>query len=249
MAVLPDQNPAPGKLTAAQVAQWAASGGFGGVLTEAAGAASGSDPIVVATAVGLAESSGNPDTTHHNADGSIDYGVWQINDRAHEALFTQYPQWWSVTNANMAFAVWSAAGNSFSPWSSFKSGAYLVHMPAAQAARSQAGNPTGQGTVVTNNPLVNATNGLLGIAQKVFAAGSWLSSRQNWGRVALVGLGGAALVGALVIIARSPIEGAVGGISGVRGLLGSSGNDQPESEPESSADDKATESESKGEGS
>jgi hypothetical protein len=210
--VLPDQNPAPGKLTAAQVAQWAVQGGFGGLVTEVTGAASGEDTVTVATAIGLAESSGNPDVTHHNADGSVDYGVWQINDKAHEPLFVQFPQWWTVTNADMAFQVYQEAGNSFKPWTTFTSGAYKLHMPAAAAARGQAGAPTAQGQVVTNNPLVNATNGLLGIAQKVFSAGTWLSSRQNWGRVAFVALGGAALVGALVIIARSPIEDAVGAV-------------------------------------
>jgi hypothetical protein len=35
-------------------------------------------------------------------------------------------------NANAAYAIYSAAGDSFTPWSTFKTGAYLAHMPSAQ---------------------------------------------------------------------------------------------------------------------
>jgi hypothetical protein len=213
-AVLPDQNPSPGKLTPAQIAQWAAGAGFGGVLTAAAGitTAKGENPLQVAVAIALAESGGDPDAVHHNADGSVDRGVWQINDRAHPDLYEKWPQWWSATNADMAFGVYQSAphgGNSFSPWSTYKSGAYLIHMPAAKTAITDVSDPTVQGTVVTNNPLVNATNGLLSIAQGIFKAGAWMASPANWGRVALVTLGGAALVGALFIVAKPAIEGAV----------------------------------------
>lgn len=207
--ILPDGNPAPGKLTTGQVAQWAIGGGFGGLLTIANSAATGGqNPVVVATAVGMAESGGNPDATHHNADGSVDYGVWQINSKAHAALFTTYPDWWSSSNANMAFEVYTGGGNSFSPWTAYKSGAYLAFMPAAEVAVATAGDgqPTAQGTVTTNNPLANAANGILGVAQGFFKAGTWLSSRANWGRIALVGIGAAALIGALAIIAKPAVD-------------------------------------------
>lgn len=82
--------------------------------------------LVTAVAIALAESGGNPnalgDTNIGSGTGS--FGLWQINADAHPeyAPFTQLydPQ----TNANAAYAIYSAAGNSFSPWSTYKNGAY-----------------------------------------------------------------------------------------------------------------------------
>lgn len=111
-----------GNLTASQIAVYAANAGFKGT------------DLQTAVAVALAESSGNPNAngdTEITAGGSV--GLWQINLAAHpefngENLYD--PQ----TNANAAYAVYQAAGYSFSPWSTYKSGAYEANLTAAQEA-------------------------------------------------------------------------------------------------------------------
>jgi hypothetical protein len=94
---------------------------------------SGSD-LATAVAIALAESSGNPnaynpETASGAQPGQGSYGLWQIYLTAHPEDASQNlydPQ----TNANDAYAIYSAAGNSFAPWSTFKSGAYLAQVPA-----------------------------------------------------------------------------------------------------------------------
>jgi hypothetical protein len=80
----------------------------------------------IAAAIALAESSGNP-----NAIGDLtlgtSVGLWQINLRWHPEYTEQMlldPQ----TNANAAYSVYRAAHFSFTPWSTYKSNAYLAHL-------------------------------------------------------------------------------------------------------------------------
>ncbi len=86
----------------------------------------------IAVAIALAESHGNP-----NAVGDLDLGrsigLWQINLAAHPEYLEEQlydPQ----TNANAAFAIYQAAGNSFSPWTTFQTGAYQQFQPGSFSA-------------------------------------------------------------------------------------------------------------------
>lgn len=98
------------KLSATDIAGYAGNAGF-----------VGSD-LVMAVAVALAESSGNPGAVGDLAitpGGSV--GLWQINIKYHPEFTGQNltdPQ----TNANAAYSVYLAAGSSFSPWSTYKNG-------------------------------------------------------------------------------------------------------------------------------
>jgi hypothetical protein len=102
-------------LSSAQIQSYAAAAGF-----------SGAD-LATAVAIALAESypSGNPDS--YNPEGS--YGLWQI-------YLPMHPEYAGVnlydpqTNASAAFAIYSAAGSRFTPWSTFNSGAYAKYMAA-----------------------------------------------------------------------------------------------------------------------
>lgn len=84
---------------------------------------SGSD-LSIAVAIALAESSGNPNAVGDNGDS---IGLWQIN-------LPNHPEYANVdltdpqTNANAAFAIYQQAGNSFTPWTTFKTGAYQQYM-------------------------------------------------------------------------------------------------------------------------
>lgn len=109
------------KLSASEIATYAANAGFSG------------DDLVTAVAIALAESGGDPQAhgdTSITPGGSL--GLWQINLRWHpefaanpNALYD--PQ----TNANAAYKVYGQQG--FQAWSTFNGGQYQAHLPDAQA--------------------------------------------------------------------------------------------------------------------
>lgn len=109
--------------TVSNIAGYARNAGFTGV------------DLITATAIALAESSGdpnayNPEVAAGTPDGQGSYGLWQIYLKAHpefagENLYD--PQ----TNANAAYQVYKNAGYKFTPWSTYKNGAYQAQLDAA----------------------------------------------------------------------------------------------------------------------
>ena len=110
-----------GKLSSAAIRQLAVNAGF-------------PDPDT-ATAIAMAESSGNPAAVgdaNLTPGGSI--GLWQINLAAHPEYTAdqlQDPQ----TNANAAYAIYAAAGNQFTPWTTYNTGAYQAYLPSQSASQ------------------------------------------------------------------------------------------------------------------
>lgn len=186
-------------LTAPQIAQWAIQAGFSG------------QDLVTAVAVALAESNGRIDATNTNSNGSTDYGVWQINS-VHSDEFAKYPQWWSVENADMAHDIYAAAGNQWTPWSTFTSGKYTSFLlQATSAAKSpDTGNVVGgPGDTKTVNiiPGVDSiAQSLSGFTTSLAAIAGWIGDPQNWERVGMVFIGGALVVGALIMVAGGPVS-------------------------------------------
>lgn len=99
----------------------------------------------VAAAIAMAESSGNPDATDYDSNGTVDRGLWQINS-IHGAQST-----FSVAqNAKAAVAI-SGNGSNWTPWTTFNSGAYRQYLnssatPAAAhttAKTTTASSPNG----------------------------------------------------------------------------------------------------------
>lgn len=196
--------PPPGGGTTGQtvspeiLGRWAADAGFSG------------DDLVIAVAVALAESGGRSDAVGTNGDGTRDYGAWQINDRAHADLFDRFPQWgYGPDNARMAHAVWAASG--WSAWTTYKNGKYRAFMDQGRQGAANPNLPTQQGNVdtVVAPWLQGLANGVLQIAQAVFKGGAWAANPHNWVRASLVGLGGALVVGALVIVAKPVVDPAI----------------------------------------
>lgn len=200
------------RLSDAQIAGWAKSAGFP------------DDQIATAVAVALAESSGRIDAVGGpNYNGSYDYGVWQINESAHPEKFQQWPDWWSVTNANMAFAVWSAAGRRWTPWSVYNSQAYLLYMPRGTAVADAPpagtnkspysekldipGVPDAAANAIgdTTAALVGIGNAMKTLAAGSFKAGQWIAQPGNWIRVAQVGVGVVLLGVALNVVIRPTV--------------------------------------------
>ena len=99
-----------------------------------------------ASAVALAESSGNPNAISV----TNDFGVMQINKSAHPELFRQFIWNDPLQNMRMALVVFQQAGNKWSPWSTYKSGRYKLFMSQTGSANSGgvagAGGALGLGT-------------------------------------------------------------------------------------------------------
>lgn len=133
------------------------SGGFGlqsplSIYQYALNAGFSGGDLITAVAIALAESGvggivGNADAYNPEIlarggtpEGQGSYGLWQIYLRDHpefsgENLFD--PQ----VNANAAFSIYRAAGNSFLPWATFKSLSQENIDTAASVASSTAGQP------------------------------------------------------------------------------------------------------------
>ena len=111
--------------SAAPCAQVAAQAGFS------------DEGLVNAVAVGLAESACNPRARLHNGptsgcpDGSIDRGMWQINDCYHAEVSDGCA--YNVTcNANAAYRI-SAGGSDFRQWTTYRNGRYRAFLDQAEA--------------------------------------------------------------------------------------------------------------------
>jgi hypothetical protein len=83
--------------------------------------------INIAVAVARAESGWDAKATNQNSNGSVDYGLMQINS-IHEAILATGN--WADPGDNMAMAhtIWVDAGKSWGPWVTFWSGSYQKYL-------------------------------------------------------------------------------------------------------------------------
>jgi hypothetical protein len=94
--------------------------------------------IVVAAAVAMAESQGNPLSIDYDSNGTTDYGLWQINWPTHAGVLgivdptTLYDP---ATNAEAAYVI-SDHGTNWRPWVTYQTGAEIPYLLAAKAAVS-----------------------------------------------------------------------------------------------------------------
>jgi hypothetical protein len=108
---------------------------FAQLLALAEGAGFQGNDVQTAAAVALAESGGNPMAYNPEVAALAppqkgSYGLWQIYLNVHPE-FAGQNLFDPATNAAAAFSVYSAAGNSFSPWSTYGSGAFTKYLPSA----------------------------------------------------------------------------------------------------------------------
>ncbi|MDT7782534.1 MAG: hypothetical protein QOF58_953 [Pseudonocardiales bacterium] len=90
--------------------------------------------LVVAVAVGMAESRCDPSARYVNSDShnSVDRGLWQINDYWHPEV-SDSCAYNAACNAREAYKI-SDQGSDWSPWSTYKSGRYKQFVDDARAA-------------------------------------------------------------------------------------------------------------------
>jgi Lysozyme like domain len=113
------------------------------ILTLALGAGFSPDgeEAITATAIALAESSGNPNA-HNDVPPDDSFGLWQINmlgalgpDRREKLGLSRNEELFDPpTNARAARFVFNEAGQKFRPWSTFTNGAFKDHLSAARDA-------------------------------------------------------------------------------------------------------------------
>ena len=163
--------------------------------------------VETGVAIAEAESGGDPLATNHNTNGTTDYGLWQINS-VHAALLATHDWRNPLDNTRMAYAIWKAAGGSFTPWATYNSGAYKQHLGQGTSGDFTANH---KNTLSLPNPL----SGLDAIG----AAFAWLGSAHNWLRILEVAGGAVAIVMGLHMLAESgalpdaiaqPVEAATG---------------------------------------
>jgi hypothetical protein len=93
------------------------------------------NPLVLAIAIALAESGGDTGAQHRDANGTTDYGLWQIN-----SVHAQYKPSDLLAPAGNAAAAYtiSGGGTNWNPWTTFKNGAYAQHLGDAQQGAAAA---------------------------------------------------------------------------------------------------------------
>jgi hypothetical protein len=167
------------RLNAQQIAGYAKAAGFP------------PGEIATATAVALAESAGETTATNKNSNNSVDYGLWQINT-VHGQLLNQGDKFNPLDNARMALTVWQRAGNKWTPWTVYKSGAYRAQMGAGTMGAAAPTDPqetvgtpgdtstVPAGTTVASSPLDllgpigTALGGILGSFNRLTSGALWL---------------------------------------------------------------------------
>lgn len=96
----------------------------------AAGFGASNSVLQTAVAIAKAESGLNPAAKGGpNSNGTYDWGLMQIND-VHKPTQAQKTE--PLANARMAFDIYTRAGKSFKPWSTYGNGAYKANMEFAR---------------------------------------------------------------------------------------------------------------------
>jgi len=171
----------------------------------------GFTPAQALTAVQIAyhESGFSAGATNRNSNGSVDYGLWQINSvHGFPELKTQ--QWRDpATNARLAKKVYDKQG--WNAWSVYKNGKYkssnLVNSLAEKAIRvaasergvSEQGDTTPWDRAV--GAVGEAAEGVTSVAETPIRALTFLMRPDTWVRISQIIGGGALIIGGVIIAA------------------------------------------------
>lgn len=180
--------------------------------------------LIRAIAIAFAESGFN-ERAHNPVPPDDSYGLWQINmygslgpaRRQKYGLTANSDLYNPVTNAKAMYDI-SGGGKNWKPWTTYQGARYTLALPAATLAADarlvKAGAGAVAGGVVEGTQ--DAVSGLLTPVQAAGEAlnmagkaGAWLSNRNNWFRIAKVGVG-LALVSGGVFLATKPITAKAG---------------------------------------
>lgn len=170
------------------------------------------DRAKVATAVAMAESSGDPNA-HNTKPPDDSYGLWQINmlgslgpaRRKQLGLNADSDLFNPQTNAK-AMAVISANGGNFNPWSTYTNGSYQKFMgsdvkddPSWLDRLGGVVDPFG-----LSRGVIGGVNKIDDVVEFVARTAAWTSNPRNWVRIVYVAGGSlVVLVGLLAILEQT----------------------------------------------
>lgn len=121
---------------------------------DAAGTKYGSAPWAhLMAAIGLAESSGNPDATNPNDNNGTQtsWGLWQISLGNHDAPAPD----WNNPDENARLAIGKLQSQGLGAWGTYDSGAYRADLPAGQSVPSGVAQGTASGNGGSSGPYSN----------------------------------------------------------------------------------------------
>jgi hypothetical protein len=179
--------------TDVEIAQAARAGGFP------------DEHLVTAVAVALAESGGNEGATNKNTNGTVDYGLWQINS-IHRADLVSGS--WNVPadNARMAYNVFKRAGNSWWPWYAFRGAKHIKFLDRATTAVKTVGSSNAPSTTASTVPAVSTQPvGISEVAGELKQALNVLTQKNFWIRTGISFAGAVALILGLIWLAKSTV--------------------------------------------
>jgi hypothetical protein len=182
------------QLTYAQMEGYAVKAGWPAALA----------PVVAA--IGEAESGGNTDAVNpdDNNGTQSSYGWLQISNGTHTPPAANWAD--PAENAALGYAKWKAAGQSFSPWGTYDSGAYKAYVNGATTPDlNVSGNPAALTAETAAATDIDCWLGFAGVSGT-----SWLED--------LFGSGGN--VGKFCLISKSEGRGVVGALLMTAGVAG-----------------------------
>jgi lysozyme-like protein len=147
----------------------------------------------IAAAIAMAESSGENVEQQGQPYATTGWGLWQITPGNSEPQYgTDADLLNPVNNAKAAVAKWKAAGNSFTPWTTFTSGKYLQFLQGNVPASNTGTTATPASTTALPgfsfpSEITSFFNDASAFTEKLM----WLAMPSSWVRIGafLIGVG------------------------------------------------------------
>jgi hypothetical protein len=171
---------------------------------------------IMATAVALAESSGDPNATSPNPDGGTNVGYFQLDTPGGEGAGYSVAQLKDpALNARVAYAAWVRDGRTFTKhWSTANNGAAAANVAAANKAAGATGDALSfqklldlqnsyiKGVQSVPGAAVAAVKAPISAAEAAASALAWLSDPTHWVRIGYGVIGGALVLVGLNAVAK-----------------------------------------------
>lgn len=178
------------------------------------------------TAVAIVPAESSFETMKTNFAGrDYSFGLWQINmkgqmgadRRAKYGLSSNEQLFDPATNARVAHAIYTEAGNKFTDWSTYNDGKFTLYLNGAVFAVKQIEQGKTGIQIPTYDPgkipaegswgatSLNPLSGIDQVGKAVSDIGGFITNKENWFRAASIGGGGI-----LIIVAVSLVVGELG---------------------------------------
>lgn len=161
-------------------------------------------PAVLMVAIAWAESDWRPEIRNHVGAGH--FGLWQISALHFPNRDASKVNWQDpATNAKYAKKVFDAQG--YNAWTAYRNPKMMAAIPKAiKAVQAATIDNAPAPDIPSPGDLLNPLDSLGALATDVGRAGQWLGNPANWLRIVYVIVGGALVIGALVVVAKPVVD-------------------------------------------